>query len=75
MTYVNRYIFILILIKGVANLEYTAVTVTRHVPPTVETTHVTYKMGPVLHVNPDGLEYRVKKVRRISISSIKKINI
>lgn len=72
MNYVIRYIFILILIKGVANLEYTVVTVTWPVPQTVETTRATYKMETVIHVNPDGLEYRVKKVRRISISSKKK---
>lgn len=62
-------ILIILLIKGVKNLEYTVVTVTGHVPPTVKTTCVTYKMGPVIHVNLDGLEYRVKQVRRISISS------
>lgn len=34
------------------------------VPPTVKTIHVTYKMGPVLFVNPAGRECRVKQVRR-----------
>lgn len=64
---------IIILIKGVTNLEYTVVTATWHVPPTVKTTYVTYKMGTVIHVNPDRLEYRAKQVRRISIpSKIKK---
>lgn len=62
-------ILIIILLKGVSNLEYTVVTVTWHAPPTVETTRVTYKMETVIHVNPDGLEYRVKQVRRVSISS------
>lgn len=56
-------ILILILIKGVTYLEYTVVTVTGHAPPTVETTRVKYKMGTVIHVHPDGLEYRVKQVR------------
>lgn len=70
--YHNLMILIIILIKGATNLEYTVVTVTWHVPPTVKTTHVTYKMETVIHVNPDGLEYRVKQVRRISISSKKK---
>lgn len=60
---------IIILIKGVTNLEYTVLTVTLPVPPTVKTTHVTYTMGTVIHVNPDGLEYRVKQVRCISISN------
>lgn len=57
------------MIKGVTNLEYTVATVKLHVLRTVETTHVTYKMGTVIHVNPDGVEYRVKQVRRILISS------
>lgn len=47
---------LIILIKGVANLEYMVVIVILHVPRTVETTHVTYKMGTVIHVNQDGLE-------------------
>lgn len=32
----------------------------------------TYKMGTVLHVHPDGLEYRVKQVRPLSFLSKKK---
>lgn len=47
---------LIILIKDVANLEYMVVIVILHVPRTVETTHVTYKMGTVIHVNLDGLE-------------------
>lgn len=39
-------------------------TVTFLVPSTVKTTVVTYKMGPVIHVNPAGREYCVKQVRR-----------
>lgn len=50
--------------KAVTNLECTVVTVTLHVPPTVGTIPVTYKMGPVIHVNPDGRENCVKQVRR-----------
>lgn len=41
-----------------------AETVTFLVPPTVKTTHVTYKTGLNIRVNPAGRKYRVKQVRR-----------
>lgn len=42
---------------------YTVRTVTRLAPPTVKTTHVTYKMERVLRVYPDGLDIIVIQVR------------
>lgn len=41
-----------------------AVNVTSPALTTVKMTHVTYKMGPVLHVNADGPEYHVEQVRQ-----------
>lgn len=57
--------------KGVTDLECMAVNVTSPALTTVKMTHVTYKMGLVLHVNADGPEYHVKQVRQTMISSLR----
>lgn len=56
MTYV--YLFY----KAVRMLPCMAVTVTDHAQLTVRTTHVTYNLENVLHVNLDGQEHLVKRV-------------
>lgn len=55
----NHTTLLLICVKSsykVVNLEYTVVTVPFLVPPTVKTTHVTYRTENVLHVNQDGVK-------------------
>lgn len=59
---------------GVTDLECMAVNVTSPARTTVKMTHVTYKMGPVLHVNTDGPEYHVNQVRHTMISSLRRVN-
>lgn len=44
-------------------LVSTVVTVTRHAPPIVKTTRVTYRVDCVLTVKLDGLECFVTQVR------------
>lgn len=51
-----------------------AITVTFPALPTVKMTHVTYKMGSVFHVNPDGPEHHVKQVRHTMISSLRMVS-
>lgn len=55
-------IFFSIFKSKVVNLEYTVVTVPFLVPPTVKTTHVTYRTENVLHVNQDGVKCFVTQV-------------
>lgn len=54
------FIFIIFLIKGVKNLEYMVVIVIWYVLLIVEMICVIYKMGFVIYVILDGLEYCVK---------------
>lgn len=78
MCYGKYYIMIIVFVckhdfdyKGVTDLECMAVNVTSPALTTVKMTHVTYKMGPVFHVNADGPEYYVKQVRHTMISSLR----
>lgn len=48
--------------QDVKKLTCTAVTVTSFVPPTVNTTHVTFSREPVLGVSLDGRGYTVTQV-------------
>lgn len=50
-------------IQGVIMQVSTVLTVTRHAPPTVKTTRVIYRVGRVLTVNLDGLEFIVTQVK------------
>lgn len=50
-------------IQDVIMLVSTVVTATRHAPPIVKTTRVTYRMEHVLTVNLDGLKCIVTQVR------------
>lgn len=49
--------------QDVIMLVPTVLTATRHAPPIVKTTRVTYRMDRVLNVNVDGLECIVTQVR------------
>lgn len=74
----SRYQYILItslycvmflhFIQDVKMLVSTALTVTLHVPQTVKTVRVTYKVEHVSHVNLDGVEWTVIQVRCVIVS-------